>query len=78
MSTLVTVVGIPLYRLVIVKLVPKVKHILMLTKMWVGLYLSLLQVVLCIIVDMNQNITPWYQLSGLLLHCSPFHTCSII
>ena len=50
MSALVIVVGIPLYRLVIIRLVPRVKHILMLTKMWMGLYLSLLQVVLYIIV----------------------------
>ena len=45
-STLVTVVGIPLYRLVIINIFLR---ILMLTKMWMGLYLSLLQVVLYII-----------------------------
>ena len=82
MSALVTVVGIPLYRLVIVKLVPRIKHILMLTKMWVGLYLSLLQVVLYIIVVMNQGATPWYQLSTELhVHVkrySPIRACSII
>ena len=55
MSALVTVVGIPLYRLVIVKLVPKIKKIRMLTKMWIGLYLSLLQVVMYIIVVVNHD-----------------------
>ena len=50
MSTLVTVVGIPLYRLVIIKIFPCVQKILMLTKMWIGLYLCLLQVVINIIV----------------------------
>ena len=53
MSTLVSVVGIPLYRLVIVKVFPRLKNVLMLTKMWMGLYLSLLQVVLYIIVVVN-------------------------
>ena len=38
MSTLVSVVGIPLYRLVIVKMLPRLKNIRMLTKMWMGLY----------------------------------------
>ena len=46
LTALVTVVGIPLYRLVMIKVIPKVKTVRMLTKMWVGLYLSLLQVVL--------------------------------
>ena len=57
MSTLVAVVGIPLYRLVIVKVIPRVKNVRMLTKMWFGLYLSLLQVVLYIIVVVNPLIT---------------------
>ena len=79
MSVLVTVVGIPLYRLVILKVIPRVKHFLMLTKMWLGLYLSLLQVVLYIIVVMNHNTTPWYQLSRWLLsYNSPIRACSII
>ena len=55
MSTLVSVVGIPLYRLVIVKLIPRLKNVGMLTKMWMGLYLSLLQVVLYIIVVVNHD-----------------------
>ena len=50
LSTLVAVVGIPLYRLVIAKAIPRLKNVRMLTKMWIGLYLSLLQVVLYIIV----------------------------
>ena len=58
MSTLVTVVGIPLYRLVIMKVFPNVR---MLTKMWMGLYLSLLQVVLYIIVVVNHDTTYWQQ-----------------
>ena len=40
LTALVTVVGIPLYRLVIIKVIPKIKTVRMLTKMWVGLYLS--------------------------------------
>ena len=55
MSTLVAVVGIPLYRLVIVKVIPRLKNVRMLTKMWIGLYLSLLQVVLYIIVVVNHS-----------------------
>ena len=55
LPALVMVVSIPLYRLVIIKLIPKVETIQMLTKMWVGLYLSLVQVVLYIIVVVNNN-----------------------
>ena len=58
MSTLVSVVGIPLYRLVIMKVFPNVR---MLTKMWIGLYLSLVQVVLYIIVVVNHDTTYWQQ-----------------
>ena len=61
MSALVTVVGIPLYRLVIMKLVPRIKNVQMLTKMWIGLYLSLLQVVLYIIVVVNHDTRYWQQ-----------------
>ena len=60
-STLVSVVGIPLYRLVIVRVVPRLKNVRMLTKMWMGLYLSLLQVVLYIIVVVNHDTTYWQQ-----------------
>ena len=61
LSTLVAVVGIPLYRLVIVKLFPRLKNVRMLTKMWIGLYLSLLQVVLYIIVVVNHDAVYWQQ-----------------
>ena len=53
-SLLIAVLGIPLYRLVIIKIFPKV---LMLTKMWIGLYLSLLQVMVYIIVVVNHSNT---------------------
>ena len=61
MTTLVSVIGIPLYRLVIVRVVPRVKNVRMLTKMWMGLYLSLLQEVLYIIVVVNHDTTYWQQ-----------------
>ena len=61
MSTLVAVVGIPVYRLVIVKMIPRLKNVRMLTKMWIGLYLSLLQVVVYIIVVVNHDTTYWQQ-----------------
>ena len=50
LPVLVTVVGIPLYRLVIIKVIPQFITIKMLTKMWFGLYLSLLQIVVSIII----------------------------
>ena len=61
MSTLVSVVGIPLYRLVIVIMIPRLENVRMLIKMWTGLYLSLLQVVLYIIVVVNHETTYWQQ-----------------
>ena len=61
LSTLVSVVGIPVYRLVIMKVFPRVKNVRMLTKLWIGLYLSLLQVVLYIIVVVNHDTTYWQQ-----------------
>ena len=61
MTALVTVVGIPLYRLAIIKVILKVKTVRMLTKMWLGLYLSLLQVVLYIIVVVNHDTSHWPQ-----------------
>ena len=56
LTALVTVVGIPLYRLAISKITLNVR---MLSKMWVGLYLSLLQVAVCIIVVVNYDTTYW-------------------
>ena len=61
MSTLVAVVGIPLYRLAITKMFPRLKNARMLTKMRMGLYLSLLQVVLYITVVVNHDTTYWQQ-----------------
>ena len=56
LTALVTVVGIPLYRLAISKITLNVR---MLSKMWVGLYISLLQVAVCIIVVVNYDTTYW-------------------
>ena len=60
-GTLVSVVGIPLYHLVLVKLFPQLKNILLLTKMWIGMYLSLVQVVVYIIVVLNHSTAYWQQ-----------------
>ena len=60
-STLVVVVGIPLYRLIINKCSRYIKKVRMLTKMWIGLYLSLVQVVLYIIVVINHDSKYWSQ-----------------
>ena len=81
MSILVSVVGIPLYRLVIVKVIPRLKNVRMLTKMWMGLYLSLLQVVLYIIVVVNHDTTYWQQYHSDLsnrTHYLPIRQCSVI
>ena len=81
MSTLVAVVGIPLYRLVIMKVFPGLKDVRMLTKMWMGLYLSLLQVVLYIIVVVNHDTTYWQQHHTVISYQNKFtHTreCCII
>ena len=64
MSTLVVVVGIPLYRLIINKCSRYIKKVRMLTKMWMGLYLSLVQVVLNIIVVINHDSKYWLQHSS--------------
>ena len=67
MSTLVVVVGIPLYRLIINKCSRYIKKVRMLTKMWMGLYLSLVQVVFYIIVVINHDSKYWLQHSS--VHC---------
>ena len=72
MSTLVAVVGIPLYRLVIMKVFPRLKNVRMLTKMWMGLYLSLLQVVLYTIVVVNHDTTYWQQHHTVIHHKNKF------
>ena len=64
MSTLVVVVGIPLYRLIINKCSHCIKKVRMLTKMWMGLYLSLVQVVFYIIVVINHDSKYWLQHSS--------------
>ena len=64
MSTLVVVVGIPLYRLMINKCSRYIKEVRMLTKMWMGLYLSLVQVVFYIIVVINHDSKYWLQHSS--------------
>ena len=64
MSTLVVAVGIPLYRLIINKCSRYITKVRMLTKMWMGLYLSLVQVVLYIIVVINHDSKYWLQHSS--------------
>ena len=63
MSTLVVVVGIPLYRLIINKCSRYIKKVRMLTKMWMG-YLSLVQVVFYIIVVINHDSKYWLKHSS--------------
>ena len=64
MSTLVVVVGIPLYRLIVNKCSRYIKKVRMLSKMWIGLYLSLVQVVFYIIVVINHDSTYWLEHSS--------------
>ena len=54
LSTLVVVVSIPLYRLVIIRIC-RLNRTRLLTRMWIGLYLSLVQVVLYIIIVINHS-----------------------
>ena len=63
-SNLVVVFGIPLYRLIINKCSRYIKKVRMLTKMWIGLYLSLVQVVLYIIVVINHDSKYWSEHSS--------------
>ena len=58
-STIVTVVGIPMYHFVFTRLFPWLKNILLLTKMWIGMYLSLVQVMVYIFVVVNHSTTYW-------------------
>ena len=58
------VVGIPLYRLIVNKCSRYIKKVQMLTKMWMGLYLSLVQVVFYIIVVINHDSKYWLQYSS--------------
>ena len=61
MSTLVAVVGIPLYRLVIKKVRPDYRGILLLTRMWMGLFLCLVQITIYINIVLNHDTTYWQQ-----------------
>ena len=60
-SSLVAVVGIPLYRLVITKLCLRVNSVLMLTKIWIGMFLSLVQVAIYIVLVLNHDSSYWEQ-----------------
>ena len=73
MSTLVVVVGIPLYRLIINKCSRYIKKVRMLTKMWMGLYLSLVQVVFYIIVVINHDSKYWLQHSSVACHNAQYY-----
>ena len=74
MSTLVVVVGIPLYRLIINKCSRYITKFRMLTKMWIGLYLSLVQVVLYIIVVINHDTKYWLQHSSIPCFLDTYHS----
>ena len=78
MSTLVAVVGIPLYRLVIVNVISRLTNVRMLTKLWIGLYLSLLQILLYIIVVVNHDTTYWQQHHTNVANCTLSIKCLII
>ena len=81
MSTLVAVVAIPLYRLVIKKVRPDYRGILLLTRMWMGLFLCLVQVTIYINIVLNRDTTYWQQyLSNLRLdnQTSPTNICYVI
>ena len=80
-SALVTVVGIPLYRLVIKKVFPRFKGILILTRMWIGLFLCLVQATLYISIVLNHD-TSYWKLHHTAIHhhshgnfFSPTETC---
>ena len=74
-SNLVVVVGIPLYRLIINKCSRYIKKVRMLTKMWIGLYLSLVQVVLYTIVVINHDSKYWSEHSSIeyILKTQPYY-----
>ena len=75
---IVVVVGIPLYRLIINKCSRYIKKVRMLNKMWIGLYLSLVQVVLYIIVAINHDSKYWSEHSsvGCFLETHPYFRCN--
>ena len=73
-STLVVVVGIPLYRLIINKCSCYIKKVRMLTKMWMGLYLSLVQVVFYILVVINHDSKYWLEHSSVACVLKKYHS----
>ena len=78
LSALVAVVGIPLYRTVIRKIFSYCKRVLALTRMWIGLYLALIQVTLYIIIVLNYDSTFSQQQTFLTQKCvrnSPTINC---
>ena len=81
MSTLVAVVAIPLYRLVIRS---NYKGILLLTRMWMGLFLCLVQVTVYINIVLNHDTTYWQEHHSRLSlvyetsHYSPTSICFVI
>ena len=72
-SNLVVVVGIPLYRLIINKCSRYIMKVRMLTKMRIGLYLSLVQVVLYIIVVINHDSKYWSEHSSVACVLNYYH-----
>ena len=58
-SALVTMVGIPLYRLVIKRIFPHYKGILILTRMWIGLFLCIVQITVNINIVLNHDASYW-------------------
>ena len=86
-SALVTMVGIPLYRLVIKRIVPNYKGILILTRMWIGLFLCIVQIAVNINIVLNNDASYWH-LHHTVVHnitthhqasfFSPVGTCFII
>ena len=70
-SALVTMVGIPLYRLVIKRIVPHYKGILILMRMWIGLFLCLVQ------IAVNINIVLYHDASYWHLHHTAIYNSSV-
>ena len=59
-SALMAVIGIPLYWLIVMKICPS-KKIRLLTRIWIGLYLALIETVVYIIIVMLHNSNYWEQ-----------------
>ena len=70
-SALVTMVGIPLYRLVIKRIIPHYKGILILTRMWIGLFLCIVQ------ITVNINIVLYHDASYWHLHHTAIYNGSV-